>query len=76
MNWLNGEMIAGMAIAGLGIVFTFAGIVSDGWREILPADYILIAVGAGLMALGVRTMKSRAAVAHTESDREHRSSYY
>ena len=70
----NGEIIAGMSIAGLGLIFVLAGMVSDGWREIIPADLILIAVGAGLIALGVRTMRQMTAV-HTESETEHHGYY-
>ena len=72
---LNGEIIAGMAIAGLGLIFIFAGIVSDAWREIFIADFILVAVGAALITLGVVTIK-RAEAVHTESEPGRRRGYF
>ncbi len=64
---LNGEVIAGMAIAGLGLIFIFAGFINDGWREIFIADFILVAVGAALITLGVVTMK-RAETVHSATE--------
>ena len=75
MAGLNGETIAGMAIAGLGIVFILAGFANPAWREIYIADYILVAVGAALIALGIVTMK-RYTTVHTESGSGHRRGRY
>ena len=71
---LNGETIAGMALAGLALIFIYAGSVNNVWRVIIPADLILLGVGAALIALGVVTMK-RSSTVHTESHTERRSRY-
>lgn len=54
---INGEIIAGMSLATLAILFIYAGTVNPVWAVVLPADYILLATGLALIVLGILTVK-------------------
>ncbi|MEO9295415.1 MAG: hypothetical protein ABI347_07430 [Nitrososphaera sp.] len=69
MERLNGEIISGIALAFLGILFIYAAQVNAAWTAALYADYILIAVGAGLIGLG---LWSRHNTNRMHSHEEHR----
>jgi uncharacterized membrane protein len=72
MERLNGETIAGMAIAFLGILFIYAAQVNAIWVVALPADYVLVAIGIALIALGRYTaMKNNRSSTHTEEHPQH-----
>ena len=55
MGRLNGEIIAGISLAFLGILFIYAGIVNPVWAVAFLAYYVLVAVGIGIIALGIWT---------------------
>jgi hypothetical protein len=58
MERLNGEIIAGAALTLLGILFVYASRVNTVWTVTIPADFILLAVGIALIALGVWTRRN------------------
>jgi putative Ca2+/H+ antiporter (TMEM165/GDT1 family) len=53
MERINGETITGIALAFLGILFIYAGTVNNVWATILPADYLIVAIGAAFIILGM-----------------------
>lgn len=54
---INGETIAGIAFVFLSILFLYAGAVNQVWAIIVPADFLILAIGAAFIALGVITLK-------------------
>jgi len=54
---MNGEIIAGIAMILLSLLFIAAAAVNSIWALILPADYLITAIGIGLVVLGVMTLK-------------------
>jgi hypothetical protein len=60
---INGETIAGIALVFLSILFLYAGTVNDIWAIIIPADFLILAIGCAFITLGVITSrKQRSAV--------------
>ena len=57
MEKMNGEIIAGIAFIFISLLFIFAASVNSVWAIILPADYLIMAIGAGLVILGVMTLR-------------------
>lgn len=57
MEAINGETITGIALIFLAILFIYAGSVNQVWALILTADYLILAIGAAFIVLGVMTMK-------------------
>ena len=57
MQRINGETIAGIALCILGLVFIYAGIVNETWRTILIVDFVIIAIGAGFIIVGIMAIK-------------------
>ena len=56
MKTLNGETITGIALIFLAILFLYAlGKPSLGSNS--PADFLILAIGGGFLALGIITMK-------------------
>jgi membrane-bound ClpP family serine protease len=51
----NSEIAAGLAILLLGIIFVFAGLVNTTWGEIMLADFVIIALGAATLGIGIWT---------------------
>jgi hypothetical protein len=72
MATINSESIVGIALIFLALLFIWAGIVNKDWSVIMPADYLILAVGAGFLGQGIRELR-RSSHPHTE---EHRSGYY
>lgn len=69
---INGEIIAGIALMFLAILFIWASTMNPVWAIILPADYLLLAIGIGVIVLGVWTIvRSNRSSSHPE-----RASYY
>lgn len=66
MGRLNGEVIAGISLAFLGILFIYAGMVSPVWAVGFSAYYVLLAVGLGVIALGFWTAKNESKHPQTE----------
>lgn len=58
MGRLNGEIVAGISLAFLGILFIYAGIVDSVWAVGFLAYYVLLAVGIGVIALGFWTARN------------------
>jgi drug/metabolite transporter (DMT)-like permease len=50
---INGETITGIALAFMGLLFIWAGTMNPVWASIQLAAYVLIAIGAGFIAVGV-----------------------
>ena len=71
-QWINGETIAGIALVFLALLFIWAATVNAVWASILLADYILLAIGVGFIALGIITMYR---TNHTHSEQGHTHSY-
>jgi hypothetical protein len=64
---INSEIIAGTAIIILGVLFLIAGYLNPAWALIFLADYLIIALGAATLALGVWSiMNDRKNPVHTE----------
>ena len=60
MERINGETITGIALVFLATLFLFAGSINDVWAIIIPADYLIMAIGFAFIALGViTTMRTR-----------------
>jgi carbon starvation protein CstA len=55
MERINGETLAGIALVILALIFIFAATMNEVWAIILPADYLIIALGLGFIAIGVMT---------------------
>jgi hypothetical protein len=73
-QWINGETIAGIALVFMALLFIWAATMNDIWARILLADYVLLAIGAGFIILGVITIH-RANRAHTEKESGHSRRY-
>jgi putative Ca2+/H+ antiporter (TMEM165/GDT1 family) len=60
MERLNGEIIAGVALVVLALIFILAATMNEVWAIVLPADFLILALGLGFIALGIVTLiKSR-----------------
>lgn len=67
MERINGEAIAGAALALLGGIFIFASMLNSAWQAATLVAYLLIAVGAALIVLGrYTTMKTNRSGSHEE----------
>ena len=53
---INGEVIAGIALVFLASLFIWAATVNSVWATILLADYLILAIGIGFIAIGVVTI--------------------
>ena len=56
MERINAETIAGIALVCLALIFIFAATMNKVWAIILPADYLILALGVAFIALGVITI--------------------
>lgn len=59
MERINGETITGIALAFLGILFIYASTVNNVWATILPADYLIVAIGAAFIILGMWEIRKK-----------------
>ena len=57
MERMNGEIIAGVAMILLSLLFIYAAAVNSVWALIILADYLILAIGIALVVLGVMTLK-------------------
>jgi len=55
---INSEMITGIALIFLSILFIYAGLINPEWARILIVDYVMIAIGGGFVALGIWTRRN------------------
>jgi hypothetical protein len=53
---INGEVIAGIALVFLAAIFIWAATMNPVWAKILLADYLILAIGMGFIAIGVITI--------------------
>jgi hypothetical protein len=53
---INGEVIAGIALVVLAALFIWAASMNSVWATILLADYLILAIGVGFIAIGVVTI--------------------
>lgn len=67
MERINAETIAGIALVCLALIFIFAATMNEVWAIILPADYLILALGFGFIALGVITIRNNRKHSHEES---------
>ena len=67
---INGETIAGMALVLMALVFIWAGTMNSVWASIVLADYVILAIGLGFIAVGI------AAIRRTNNPHTERQSYY
>ena len=58
MKFPNSEMITGIALIFLSLLFIFAGVLNQDWARILIVDYVMLAIGGGFIALGVWTERN------------------
>ncbi len=57
MTIANGEVIAGCALIIMGVIFIGAGMVNSTWGAILLPDFVMVALGAATLGLGIWTIK-------------------
>ncbi len=69
-QWINGETITGIALVFLALLFIWAATMNAVWARILLADYVILAIGAGFIALGIITMR-RTNRTHSEEGHAH-----
>ena len=55
---INTEIITGIALILLAILFMLGGLFYKAWQTILIVDYVLVAIGAAFIALGVWTLRN------------------
>jgi hypothetical protein len=54
---INGETITGIALVLIALLFIWAGTMNAVWAIILPADYLILAIGGGFIAVGIRAIR-------------------
>jgi len=57
MVMINGETITGIALAFLALLFIFAATVNKVWALLLPADYLILAIGGAFIVLGIISIR-------------------
>ena len=57
MEKINAETLAGIALVLLSLIFMLAASMNEVWAIILPADYLILALGFAFIALGVYTTR-------------------
>jgi putative Ca2+/H+ antiporter (TMEM165/GDT1 family) len=58
MLGINTEMITGIALILLAILFMIGAIFFKPWETILIVDYLIVVIGAAFIALGVWTKRN------------------
>ena len=54
---VNGEIIAGISLLLMGLIFIGAGMVNQTWGAIIIPDLVIVAIGAATLGLGIWTIK-------------------
>jgi hypothetical protein len=54
---INGETITGVALIFLSALFLYAGMVNEAWSLLIPADFLILAIGVGFLSLGIITLR-------------------
>lgn len=55
MQGINSEIIAGLAVFLLGLLFFIAGLFNPVWATIFIVDYLIMAIGLATIGVGVWT---------------------
>jgi putative Ca2+/H+ antiporter (TMEM165/GDT1 family) len=71
MERINGETIVGITLVFLALLFILAGTMNEVWAIVLPADYLILAIGFAFIALGVVTLYRNKRHAPEESAHHH-----
>jgi hypothetical protein len=71
MERINGETIVGITLVFLALLFILAGTMNEVWAIVLPADYLILAIGFAFIALGVVTLYRNKRYAPEESAHHH-----
>lgn len=58
MERINAETIVGITLVTIALIFMFAATMNKVWAIILPADYLILALGVAFIALGVITIRN------------------
>ena len=58
MEKINSETIVGITLVIIALIFIFAATMNEVWAIILPADYLILALGVAFIALGVITIRN------------------
>jgi putative Ca2+/H+ antiporter (TMEM165/GDT1 family) len=58
MERINAETIVGITLVTIALIFIFAATMNNVWAIILPADYLILALGVAFIALGVITIRN------------------
>ena len=58
MERINAETIVGITLVTIALIFIFAATMNEVWAIILPADYLILALGVAFIALGVITIRN------------------
>jgi putative Ca2+/H+ antiporter (TMEM165/GDT1 family) len=58
MERINSETIVGITLVIIALIFIFAATMNEVWAIILPADYLILALGFAFIALGVYTTRN------------------
>lgn len=58
MEKINSETIVGITLVIIALIFIFAATMNEVWAIILPADYLILALGFAFIALGVYTTRN------------------
>lgn len=56
---VNGEIITGIALIFLSGLFFYAGAINEAWSLLVPADYLILAIGIGFLILGIITLRRK-----------------
>ena len=67
MERINAETIVGITLVLIALIFMFAATMNKVWAIILPADYLILALGFAFVALGVITTRNNRKHSHEES---------
>jgi LPXTG-motif cell wall-anchored protein len=71
MERINGETITGIALVFLAILFIYAGKVNSVWAMIFPADFLILAIGAAFMILGMWYIRKKRRISRVEGENSH-----
>ena len=56
---VNGEIITGVALIFLSTLFLYAGMINEVWSLLVPADFLILAIGIGFLSLGIITLQRK-----------------
>lgn len=56
MQMINAEICSGLAVFVLGLLFFIAGLANPIWATIFIVDYLIMAIGAATIGVGIWTL--------------------